>query len=191
MPTSMPTAYSVYSVLTSQCPMPILLTVSNYRMSNAYSVKCPNSQCPMFIQCTASNWCPLPIQCPASQCLMFVQCTVSNFPMSKCPIPKSLCKVASFPEPVFVDLLRSPGIDFQPGGPVRQPYLSYRLARLHRLAESIPRNRFLGSINVYKYGLSVKCLFCVHCSVVYTASVQLSGVKFLFCAQCPMHWSNV
>ncbi len=37
--------------------------------------------------------------------------------------------------------------------PVRQPYLSYRPARLHRLAESIPRNRFLGSINVYKYGL--------------------------------------
>ncbi len=32
--------------------------------------------------------------------------------------------------------------------------LSYRPARLHRLAESIPRNRFLGSLNVYKYGLS-------------------------------------
>ncbi len=31
--------------------------------------------------------------------------------------------------------------------------LSYRPARLHRLAESIPRNRFLGSRNVYKYGL--------------------------------------
>jgi hypothetical protein len=42
------------------------------------------------------------------------------------------------PEPVFVDLLRSPGIDFQPGGPVRQPYLSYRPATLHRPAESIP-----------------------------------------------------
>jgi hypothetical protein len=56
-------------------------------------------------------------------------------------------------EPVFVDLLRSPGIDSQPGGSVRQPYLSYRPARLHRLAESVPRNRFLGPINVYKYGL--------------------------------------
>ena len=33
---------------------------------------------------------------------------------------------------------RSPGIDSQHGGPVRQPYLSYRSARLHRLAESIP-----------------------------------------------------
>ncbi len=59
------------------------------------------------------------------------------------------------PEPVFVDILRSPGIDFQPGGPVRQPYLSYWLVatRLHRMAESIPRNRLLGSINFYKYGL--------------------------------------
>ncbi len=28
-----------------------------------------------------------------------------------------------------------------------------RPGRLHRLAESIPRNRFLGSLNVYKYGL--------------------------------------
>ncbi len=36
--------------------------------------------------------------------------------------------------------------------PVRQPYLSYRTAMLHMLAESTPRNRFLGSINVYKYG---------------------------------------
>ncbi len=30
--------------------------------------------------------------------------------------------------------------------------LSYRPVRLHRLAEFIPRNRFLGSINVQKYG---------------------------------------
>jgi hypothetical protein len=34
-----------------------------------------------------------------------------------------------------------------------KPYLSYWPARQHRLAKSIPRNRFLGSINVYKYGL--------------------------------------
>ncbi len=44
-------------------------------------------------------------------------------------------------EPVFVDLIRSPRIDFQPGGPVRQPYLSYRIARLHRLAESTFTNK--------------------------------------------------
>jgi hypothetical protein len=47
-------------------------------------------------------------------------------------------------EPVFVDLLTSPRIDSHPGGPERQPYLSYRPASLHRLAKSIPRNRFLG-----------------------------------------------
>jgi hypothetical protein len=37
-------------------------------------------------------------------------------------------------EPVFVNPLRSPGIDSQPGGPVRQSYLTYRPAWLHRLA---------------------------------------------------------
>ncbi len=41
-------------------------------------------------------------------------------------------------EPEYGDLLKSPGIDSQPRGPVRQPYLSFRPARLHRLAESIP-----------------------------------------------------
>ncbi len=41
------------------------------------------------------------------------------------------------PEPVFVNLIRSPGIDSQPDGPVRKPYLSHRAARLHRLSESI------------------------------------------------------
>ncbi len=35
------------------------------------------------------------------------------------------------PEPLFVNLLRIPGIDSQPGGPLRQPYLSYRAARLY------------------------------------------------------------
>jgi hypothetical protein len=48
-------------------------------------------------------------------------------------------------EPESVNLLRSPGIDSQPAGPVRQPYLAYRHARRHRLAESITWNRFLGS----------------------------------------------
>ena len=33
------------------------------------------------------------------------------------------------PEPVFADLLGRPGIDFQPGGPVRQLYFSYRPVR--------------------------------------------------------------
>jgi hypothetical protein len=39
---------------------------------------------------------------------------------------------------LYINLLWSPGIDSQPGGPVRQPYLTYRPARLHRLSESIP-----------------------------------------------------
>ncbi len=69
-----------------------------------------------------------------------------------------------YPEPEFVNLLRSPGIDSQCDGPVRQPYLTHRPARQHRLAESIPWNRFLGSLNFYKFGLclllySIRCLF--------------------------------
>jgi hypothetical protein len=39
-----------------------------------------------------------------------------------------------------------------PGGPVWEIGLSYRAARLQRLAESIPYNRFLGSLNVYNTG---------------------------------------
>ncbi len=56
-------------------------------------------------------------------------------------------------EPVFVNLSWSPRTDSQPGGPVWQPYLLYRPAGLHRLSESIPRNLFPGSLNIYKYGL--------------------------------------
>ncbi len=51
-------------------------------------------------------------------------------------------------EPVFVNFLRGPGIDSQSGEPVRQPYLTYLPARLHRLAEFIPWNRFPGFFNV-------------------------------------------
>ena len=42
-----------------------------------------------------------------------------------------------YPEPVFANLLKSSGIDFQLGGQIRLHYLTYRPARLHRLAESI------------------------------------------------------
>jgi hypothetical protein len=58
------------------------------------------------------------------------------------------------PEPVSVDLLKSPGIDSQPGVPVRQTFLSYRGPPGYIGC----RNRFLGSINVYKYGLRPVCL---------------------------------
>ncbi len=47
-------------------------------------------------------------------------------------------EIGGVSEPIFVSLLRSPGIDSQPGGPVRQPFLMYRPARLNSLAESIP-----------------------------------------------------
>ncbi len=71
------------------------------------------------------------------------------------------------PEPEFVNLLRSPGIGFQPGRrPLRQPYLTYRPAKLHRLAESIPWNRFLGSLNVYKFGLWILYIIYRWCSLL-------------------------
>ncbi len=56
-------------------------------------------------------------------------------------------------------------MDSQPSGPVRQPYLSYRPDRLQTLAKSIPQNRFLGSINVYKYGL------CIHLCNIYRTKI--------------------
>ncbi len=61
------------------------------------------------------------------------------------PKPSVASLLNQLPEPVFVNLLRSPGIDSQSSGQVHQPSLSYRPAGL--------RNRFLGFINVYKYRL--------------------------------------
>jgi hypothetical protein len=69
------------------------------------------------------------------------------------PVRHSSC--LGTPETVFVNLLRSSGIDNTEG----QPYLSYRPSRLNRLAESIPRTRFLGSINVYKYGHTLQNIY--------------------------------
>jgi hypothetical protein len=57
--------------------------------------------------------------------------------------------------PVFVNLLRSPGIDSQPGGPVRQPYLSYRPAMTLQTGEMDSSESIPGSLNVYKYGLQL------------------------------------
>ncbi len=81
--------------------------------------------------------------------------TLSSFslPFFLKSISSSCVSILVLPEPVFVNLLRSPWIDSQPDGPVRQPYLLYRPAMLHRQVESNPRNRFLVSLNVYKYGL--------------------------------------
>ncbi len=72
-------------------------------------------------------------------------------------------------EPIFVNLLRSPGIDSQPGGSVRQPYVLYLPARLHRLAESISRNRFQSSMKVYKYGLRGPHLWVITSKIRGTA----------------------
>jgi hypothetical protein len=53
--------------------------------------------------------------------------------------------------------LRSSRIDSEPDWPVCMTTLfdipMYRPARLHRLAESVPWNRFLGSLNVYEFGV--------------------------------------
>ncbi len=50
--------------------------------------------------------------------------------------------------------------------------LSYRPARLHRLAELVPWNRFLGSINV-KYGLRTIVHSFLY-RVIYKTEVQRS-----------------
>jgi hypothetical protein len=72
------------------------------------------------------------------------------------------------PEPVFVNGVRYTEIDSEASippayvawRPVRQKGYSYRAAMLHWLAESVPGNRVLGSLNVYKFGLSIaiKCV---------------------------------
>ncbi len=74
-------------------------------------------------------------------------------PASKSSPRKVKSNLSHFiPEPVFVDLLRSPGIDSQHGGPVPTTLF---VVPARQLAESVHRNRFLGSINVYKYELCI------------------------------------
>ncbi len=93
---------------------------------------------------------------PCLPCFIpLTQAKLGRTPIVAGPLPfRSVPPPPFIPEPVFVDLFRSPGIDSKPAGPVRQPYFSYRPARLYRLAKSMPEIRFLGPINVYKYGLS-------------------------------------
>ncbi len=54
-------------------------------------------------------------------------------------------------EPQFVNLLRSPGIDSQPGGPVQQPYLPYGPPGYIGW-----RNQFLDFLYINKFGLWVQ-----------------------------------
>jgi hypothetical protein len=56
-------------------------------------------------------------------------------------------------KPVFVDHLRCPGIDYQPGGPVRQLFFRNGPPSYIGLRNRISWNQFLDSINDYKYGL--------------------------------------
>ncbi len=56
---------------------------------------------------------------------------------------------------LFVNLLRSPGINSKHGGLVRHPYLTHRPAKKYIDWQSIPWNRFLGSLKSYKYELRI------------------------------------
>ncbi len=79
-------------------------------------------------------------------------------------------------EPVIVNLFKEPRNRFPAcrAGYDNPIYLSHRPDRLHRLAESNPRNRFLVSLYVYKYGL----WFTFKKSIVEKAHA--------FC--CRLHW---
>ncbi len=68
-------------------------------------------------------------------------------------------------EPVFVDLLRSPGIDSQPGG-------------------IDPRNRFLGYINVYGYGLGTQTLLSLAINFSWPMAISLEDIfEPIFCSK--------
>jgi hypothetical protein len=83
-------------------------------------------------------------------------------------------------EAVFINLLRSPGIDSQPWRACTPTLLVVPARWLHRLAESIPRNRFLGSINVYKYGSA----FQVHRPKVVCLSLSILFFLHVFSFHC-------
>ncbi len=107
--------------------------------------------------------------CPIVRCSAYFY-TVLFFALQLCsflfcfiPLCSAFYFYLSFPYSSPLAAL-SPAIDFlgsilellkrlQFRALVRQPYLTYRPDMLHRSAESIPWNRFLGSLNVYKFGL--------------------------------------
>ncbi len=106
---------------------------------------------PPVLYCTMYNYI-LSALLPSFYSRFSANLVVPSFQLLCLP-SRNLCFLSALfsfhPEPEFVNLLRSPGIDSQPGRPVRQTYLTYRPARLHSLAESLPWYRFLGSLNVY------------------------------------------
>ncbi len=82
------------------------------------------------------------------------------------------------PEAVFVNLLKSPGIDSRPDGPVRQPYLSYRPAGGIESSESIPG--LLKRLQIRAQGICRKllcstcippCRWVIHSLTVCTAQI--------------------
>ncbi len=82
-------------------------------------------------------------------CLIYrVGTLIAKWGVRECPGPLSVQHLSvqndlsdsQSTELVFVDILRSPRIDSQPGGPVSQPYLSYR----PDIGYIGFRNRFLG-----------------------------------------------
>jgi hypothetical protein len=69
--------------------------------------------------------------------LRFTQPELAHFPS----LTRGLSLYSSFASSLSVS-------QYSTDSTVRQPYFTYRPARLHKLA-----NRFLGSLNVYKFGL--------------------------------------
>ncbi len=73
--------------------------------------------------------------------------------------------------------------------------LSYRPTRLHKLAESIPWNRFLGYINVYKYGLCTVLVDLAERPLQSTIPARLAAEytqsgNGRFLAYIPSLWKN-
>jgi hypothetical protein len=66
--------------------------------------------------------------------------------------------------------------------------LSHRPASLHKLAEIIPWNQFLGSINVYKYGLwsqSITYLCLTRCFVKAKTTKKINFRVSFICSAPP------
>jgi hypothetical protein len=86
-------------------------------------------------------------------------------------------------EPVSVDLLRRPGIDSQPGGPVPQ----HTARQATQAGGTILRNRFLGSINVTNTG-SGFCGSAVYTDELYTVHSQLWTTPMLSPFPASINW---
>jgi hypothetical protein len=86
--------------------------------------------------------------------------------------------------------LRSPGINSMKSIPPASVELSYRPARLHRLAESILWNRLLGSLNVYKYGLWAAV--CFPGEYMYSKHrYLLKGFPYIYKRMCSVRTSSI